>query len=63
MFLLVYKDPNNGKLKSMPVPLADIPSVKVRATITEFTKLFKYALPPESEGVHYMLVRILPEEE
>ena len=61
-FQLVYKDPYNGKLRSLPVPLADIPPVKVRGTIAEFKALFKYALPPEEEGVHYMLIRVLPEE-
>lgn len=60
-FLLVYKDPHNGAIKSLPVPLPDIPHDKVRATIKEFRVLYKYMLPSD-EDVHYMLIRVDADE-
>jgi hypothetical protein len=53
---LVYKDPYNGRLKMHDTGIPDVPPSKVRATISEFKKLFAFMLPPESEGVHYMLI-------
>ncbi len=55
-YKLVYKDPYNGRIKFHDTGISDVPSTKVRATITEFKKLFAFMLPPEKEGVHYMLI-------
>jgi hypothetical protein len=57
-YLLVYKDPDNGSVRGLPVPLPDVPPHKVKATILEWKAIYKYKLPQEKEGepIHYMLL-------